>query len=122
MGKFVIRKTNTGVMFNLKATNGQVIATSEVYNSNAACKNGIASVQKNAPVAAVENQTVEGYATEKNPKFEIYKDKRGEFRFRLKATNGQIIAVGEGYTTLANCEKGVASVKKNAEDAEIVEE
>lgn len=122
MGKFVVRKTNTGVKFDLKATNGQVIATSEVYNSNAACKNGIASVQKNAPVAAVENQTVEGYATEKNPKFEIYKDKAGEFRFRLKATNGQIIAVGEGYTTLANCEKGVESVKKNAPDAEIVEE
>lgn len=122
MGKFVVRKTNTGVKFDLKATNGQVIATSEVYNSDAACKNGIASVQKNAPVAAVENQTVEGYAAEKNPKFEIYNDKAGEFRFRLKATNGQIIAVSEGYTTLANCEKGVESVKKNAPDAEIVEE
>lgn len=122
MGKFVIRKTNTGVKFDLKATNGQVIATSEVYNSDAACKNGIESVKKNAPVAAVENQTVEGYATEKNPKFEIYKDKAGEFRFRLKATNGQIIAVSEGYTTLANCENGVESVKKNAPDAETVEE
>ena len=122
MGKFVVKKTSTGVKFDLKATNGQVIATSEVYNSDAACKNGIESVRKNAPVAAVENQTVEGFATEKNPKFEIYKDKAGEFRFRLKATNGQIIAVGEGYTTLANCEKGVESVKKNAPDAEIVEE
>ncbi len=122
MGKFVVKKTNTGVKFDLKATNGQVIATSEVYNSDAACKNGIASVQKNAPVAAVENQTVEGYATEKNPKFEIYTDKAGEFRFRLKATNGQIIAVSEGYTTLANCENGVESVRKNAVDADIVEE
>ncbi len=122
MGKFVVRKTNTGVKFDLKATNGQVIATSEVYNSDAACKNGIESVKKNAPVAAVENQTVEGFATEKNPKFEIYADKAGEFRFRLKATNGQIIAVSEGYTTLANCENGVESVKKNAPDAEIVEE
>ncbi len=122
MGKFVVKKTNTGVKFDLKATNGQVIATSEVYNSDAGCKNGIASVQKNAPVAAVENQTVEGYATEKNPKFEIYKDKAGEFRFRLKATNGQIIAVSEGYTTLANCENGIESVKKNAVDADIVEE
>ena len=65
MGKFVIRKTATGVKFDLKAGNGEVIATSEVYNSDSACKNGIASVQKNAPVAAVENQTVEGYATEK---------------------------------------------------------
>ncbi|MBP3608757.1 MAG: YegP family protein [Lachnospiraceae bacterium] len=122
MGKFVMRKTNTGVKFDLKATNGQVIATSEVYTTDAACKNGIASVQKNAPVANVENQTVEGYATEKNPKFEIYKDKAEEFRFRLKATNGQVIAVSEGYTTLANCENGVESVKKNAVDAEIVVE
>ncbi|MBQ7955799.1 MAG: YegP family protein [Lachnospiraceae bacterium] len=122
MGKFVIRKTNTGVKFDLKAGNGQVIATSEVYNSNAACENGIESVKKNAPVAAVENQTVEGYATEKNPKFEIYKDNAGEFRFRLKATNGQVIAVSEGYTTLANCENGVESVKKNAPDADVVEE
>ena len=114
MGKFVVKKTSTGYKFDLQATNGQVIATSEVYNSDAACKNGIESVRKNAPVAVVENQTVEGFATEKNPKFEIYKDKAGEFRFRLKATNGQIIAVGEGYTTLSNCEKGVESVKKNA--------
>ncbi len=122
MGKFVVKKTNTGVKFDLKAASGQVIATSEVYTTEAACKKGIASVQKNAPVAAVEDQTKEGYAVEKNPKFEIYTDKAGEFRFRLKATNGQIIAFSEGYTTMANCENGIASVKKNAADAEIVEE
>ena len=122
MGKFIIRKTNTGVKFDLKATNGQVIATSEVYASAAACKKGIESVAKNAPVAAVEDQTKEGFATEKHPKFEIYKDKAGEFRFRLKATNGQVIATGEGYTTHANCINGVESVKKNAVDAEIIEE
>lgn len=122
MGKFVISKTDAGVRFNLKATNGQVIATSEVYNSDAACKNGIDSVKKNAPIAAVEDQTVDGFVTEKNPKFEIYKDKAGEFRFRLTATNGQTIAAGEGYTTHANCINGVESVKKNAPDAEVVEE
>lgn len=122
MGKFVIKKTNTGVKFDLKATNGQVIATSEVYASIAGCKNGIASVQKNAPIAVVEDQTVEGYATEKNPKFEVYTDKSGEFRFRLTATNGQVIAVSEGYKAIASCLNGVESVKKNAEDAEIVEE
>ena len=122
MGKFVVKKTNTGIKFNLKAGNGQVIATSEVYTTAAACKNGIASVQKNAPVAAVEDQTVEGYAVAKNPKFEIYKDKAGEFRFRLKATNGQVIAVSEGYTSMASCENGIESVKKNAVDADIVEE
>ena len=122
MGKFVIKKTATGVKFDLKATNGQVIATSEVYSSEDACRNGIASVQKNAPVAAVENQTVEGYATEKNPKFEISLDKAGEYRFRLTATNGQTIAVSEGYKALASCENGIESVKTNAPDAEIVEE
>ncbi|MBQ8590150.1 MAG: YegP family protein [Firmicutes bacterium] len=122
MGKFVVRKTNTGVKFDLKATNGQVIATSEVYASEDACKKGIASVQKNAPAAAVEDQTVEGYAEEKHPKFEVYADKAGEFRFRLKATNGQVIAVGEGYKAKASCLNGIESVKNNAPDAEIVEE
>lgn len=116
-----MRKTNTGVKFDLKAGNGEVIATSEVYASDAACKKGIASVQKNAPAAAVENQTVEGYATEKNPKFEIYTDKAGEFRFRLKATNGQIIAVSEGYKAMAGCMNGIESVRKNAADAPTVE-
>ena len=122
MGKFVIRETNTGVKFDLKAGNGEVIATSEVYTTEAACKNGIASVQKNAPVANVENQTVEGYAAEKHPKFEVYTDKAGEYRFRLKATNGQVIAVSEGYKALAGCMNGIESVKKNAVDAEIVKE
>lgn len=121
MGKFVIRNTATGVKFDLKAGNGEVIATSEVYSSEDACRKGIASVQKNAPAAAVENQTAEGYKEEKHPKFEVYTDKAGEFRFRLKATNGQIIAVSEGYKALASCMNGIESVKKNAPDAEIVE-
>ena len=122
MGKFVIREVKSGIKFDLKAGNGEVIATSEVYNSMEACKNGVASVQKNAPVAAVENQTVEGYAVEKHPKFEVYKDKAGEFRFRLKATNGQVIAVGEGYKALAGCMNGIESVKKNAADSTVVVE
>lgn len=119
MGKFVMKKTNTGIKFDLKAGNGEVIATSEVYASKAACLKGIASVQKNAPVANMEDQTEADYATAKNPKFEVYKDKKGEFRFRLKATNGQIIATGEGYTTKPACLKGIESVKKNAVDAKV---
>ncbi|MDD5907061.1 MAG: YegP family protein [Clostridia bacterium] len=122
MGKFVIRNTKTGVKFDLKAGNGEVIATSEVYASQAACKNGVESVRKNAPVAAVEDQTVEGFAVEKHPKFEIYTDKAGEFRFRLKATNGQIIAVSEGYKAMAGCKNGIESVKKNAPEAAVVVE
>lgn len=122
MGKFEIKKTkNGGFMFNLKAGNGEIIATSETYNTLDACKNGIKSVETNAPDAPIEDQTVEGYATEKNPKFEIYKDKKGEFRFRLKAKNGQIIATGEGYKAKPSCKNGIASIKKNAVDAKIVE-
>lgn len=121
MGKFVINATKTGFTFALKATNGQTIATGgEVYASLDSAKNGCASVAKNAPVANIENQTVEGYETAKCPKFEIYTDKAGEFRFRLKATNGQVIATSEGYTKLDSCENGIASVQKNAPDAEVV--
>lgn len=119
MGKFVVRKTNTGIKFDLKAGNGEIIATSEVYSSESACLKGAASVQKNAPAAAVENQTVEGYAVETHPKFEVYLDNGGEYRFRLKATNGQVIATSEGYKALASCLNGVESVKKNAPDAPI---
>ena len=121
MGKFVIRTVNSGIKFDLKATNGQVILTSEVYTTKVACRNGVESIMKNAPVANVEDQTVEGFETMSHPKFEMYQDKAGEYRFRLKARNGEIIGVSEGYTTKANCVNGVESVKKNAADAEIVE-
>lgn len=120
MGKFVIKYTSTGIKFDLKAGNGEVIATSEVYKTEASCRNGIASVQKNAPIAPVEDQTVEGYTVQKHPKFEVYLDKKGEFRFRLKATNGEIIAVGEGYKQRSGVMNGIESIKKNAPDAEIV--
>ena len=122
MGKFVMKTTATGFTFRLKAGNGEVIATSEVYSSEAACRNGIQSVMANAPAAALEDQTVEGYSVEKHPKFEVYQDKKGECRFRLKARNGEIIAVSEGYTAKASCLNGVESVRKNAADAEIVTE
>ena len=121
MSKFVIREVPSGIKFDLKATNGQVIATSEVYTTKAACENGIESVRKNAPVAKFEDQTVEEVETVTNPKFEMYKDKAGEFRFRLKARNGEIIATSEGYTTKAACENGIESVRKNAPEAEIAE-
>ena len=54
MGKFVVKETKTGVKFDLKAGNGEVIATSEVYSTMDACKNGVASVQKNAVTDKIE--------------------------------------------------------------------
>ena len=123
MGKFVIKDTKSGgVKFDLKATNGQVIASSQVYASLNSCKKGIASVINNAPIAEIEDQTEEGDTRIRNPKFEVYNDKAGEARFRLKAKNGQIIATSEGYTTMKACLNGIASVKKNAPDAPTVKE
>ena len=122
MSKFVIRTVASGIKFDLKHTNGQVIATSEVYTTREACLNGVASVQKNAPAAGIEDQTQENFEQVKHPKFEMYQDKAGEFRFRLKATNGQVIATSEGYKAKASCLNGIESVKKNAPEAEVVQE
>ncbi len=121
MGKFVVRETATGIKFDLKAGNGEVIATSEVYASEASCMNGIESVKKNC-IGEVEDQTVEEIVAVKHPKFEVYTDKAGEFRFRLKARNGEVIAASEGYKTKTSCLNGIESVKKNAPEAEIVKE
>ena len=122
MGKFVVKKTNTGFTWSLKAGNGEVIAIGgEVFTTLSSAKNGCVSVAKNAPAANIEDQTAEGFEAQKCPKFEIYTDKKGETRFRLKATNGQVIATSEGYTTKAACKNGIESVKKNVVEAPVVE-
>ncbi|MBE6125495.1 MAG: DUF1508 domain-containing protein [Erysipelotrichaceae bacterium] len=120
MGKFLVKEVNTGRRFNLVAGNGEVIGVSEVYASRSGLRNGIASVRKNAPIAPVEDQTVEEVEKVKNPKFEMYIDKAGEFRFRLKARNGEIILASEGYAQKAGCKNGIESVRKNAVDSPVV--
>ena len=122
MGKFVIKQTNTGFTISLKAGNGEVIGIGgEVFNTLASAKNSIESIKKNAPIANVEDQTVENAEAAKCPKFEIYKDNAGEFRFRLKARNGEPILASEGYKAKASCENGIESVRKNAPDAAVEE-
>ena len=117
MGKFVIKDTsNGGFKFDLKAANGEIIASSQIYKSEASCKAGIESVKVNA-LAPVEDQTVENFEVLKHPKYEVYTDKAGEFRFRLKAKNGEIIATSEGYKAKASALNGIASIGKNAPDA-----
>lgn len=120
MGSFVVKQTATGFNFALKAGNGETILTSEVYTTEAACMNGIESVKKNVPIAKTEDQTVEDFEKVTNPKFEMFTDKRGEYRFNLKARNGEIIGSSEGYKAKAGCRNGIESVVKNAPDAKIV--
>ena len=122
MGKFAVYVSDKGARFNLKAGNGEVIATSQMYKSLKSCLAGVESVRKNAPIAALENQTVEGFEACKHPKFEVYADKAGKARFRLKAKNGQIVAVSQGYKSVKSCLSGIESVRKNAADSPVVEE
>ena len=117
--KFVVKKTNTGYNFLLVATNGQPVGNSQVYASLKAAQAGCESVRKASEVAGIEDQTKEGFEELKNPKFVIYTDKAGEFRFRLQASNGQNVLASEGYTTLAACKNGCASVVKQAAGAEV---
>ena len=121
MGKFLMKTNEKGSRFVLKAGNGEIIGVSEPYTTESACKNGIESVRKNTVAAGLEDQTVEGSAC-KNPKFEVYKDKAGEFRFRLKATHGEIILTGEGYKAKAGCLKGIESIRNNAPESPVVVE
>lgn len=119
MGKFIIKTVATGVKFDLRAANGETIATSEVYRTEAACRKGIESVCRCAPKAKLEDRTVEPIVTCTNPKFELYQDRAGDFRFRLRSRNGGIIAVSEGYSTKNGCLEGIESVRNNTFPQEI---
>lgn len=108
MGKFVVTVRKNGeFQFNLKATNGQVILTSEGYTTKTACLNGIESVKKNA---AIEDR------------FEVKVAKNGKPYFNLKASNGQVIGASQMYASETTMKAGIASVMKNAPEAQIVEE
>lgn len=121
MSKFIIRAVPSGLKFDLYAANGKSILTSEVYTTVHACRKGVESVRKNAPRAKLEDQTQEGWKELTNPKFQLYRDKAGQYRFRLRGRNGQIIAVSENYSAWAGCMGGIESVRKNAPRAQIIE-
>ena len=121
MSRFVLKKVNTGIKFDLYAGNGQDIVSSEVYSSRAAVLRGIESVRKNAPGAHFEDLTAPEDAAMPNPKFELYRDKSGQFRFRLRSRNGKIIAVSDSYSSKSAALSGLESVRKNAADAALEE-
>jgi uncharacterized protein YegP (UPF0339 family) len=104
-GKFELKKTGSGkYMFNLKAGNGQIILTSQLYDSKKTALAGIESVRKNSA---------------NDGRFERKVAKNGEPFFSLTATNGQNIGKSETYSSQSAMENGVESVKKNAPDAAI---
>lgn len=107
MGKFEIKKDKSGQFrFNLKASNGQVILSSEAYKTKASCDNGIESVRKNS---------------QDDGKYDRKTAKDGSPYFNLKASNGQVIGSSEMYSGKSAMEKGIASVKKNAPKASVTD-
>lgn len=114
MGKFVISKTATGYKFDLRAANGEVIAVSEVYRTEAACQKGIQAVISCAATASAADLTGSGKLPA-NPRFEMYLDRSGQYRFRLRARNGKVIGVSQDYGSRGACENGIESVRQNAE-------
>lgn len=122
-GIFEYYKTQKGFYnFRLKASNKETIAVSggTGYSSLTACKAGIESVRKNSS-SQIEDQTLKNVTTLPNPKFELYQDKANEFRYRLRARNGEIICISEnGYASKDGCKKGIASLAKWSADAEVV--
>ncbi|MEJ2240770.1 MAG: YegP family protein [Candidatus Bathyarchaeota archaeon] len=115
--KYQVYKDMAGkYRFRLRAANNKIVAVSEAYESKAACMNGVKSVQNNCS-SHVEDQTKD---MEKltNPKYEIFTDVSNEFRFHLKASNGEIIAASEGYETKEGVLNGIDAVQRSC-DAEI---
>jgi uncharacterized protein len=106
-GKYELKLTANGKhMFNLKAGNGQVILTSEMYESKTAALNGIESIKKNS-------------GDEK--RYDRRESAKGDPYFILKAGNGQEIGRSEMYSGAAAMENGIASVTKNGPDGELVD-
>ncbi len=115
--------------FHLKATNGQIIAVSQSYGTKEAALKGIVSIQKNAPIAKTADFTTKEIIPDsahrgivQDPDFEIQCDSAGKFRFHLKAANGEIIAASQSYLSRESAENGIASIKKNAPMAKIIDQ
>ena len=122
-GKYVIKKTDKGnFVFKLYSSNYRVVAIgAQAYTTLGAAKIGVQSIINNAEKAPVENQTLKNYETLKFPKWEIYQDKKGEYRLRLFATNGSLIATtNDGYADITGAKNGIAAVARASKGCAIV--
>lgn len=122
-GKYVIKKTDKGnFVFKLFSSNYRVVAIgAQAYTTLGAAKIGVQSIINNAEKASVENQTLKNYETLKFPKWEIYLDKKGEYRLRLYATNGSLIATtNDGYADISGAKNGIAAVARASKGCAIV--
>lgn len=120
-GTFKIKTTPSGYRFNFVASNGEVLSVSELYSTLESCLNGIKSVQANSE-AEIENQTETDYTAIRYPKYEVYVDKFGEYRFRLRARNGAIIVVSSGFREMSACINTINKMKVAVPSSDVVKE
>ncbi len=124
-GRFIITKTQKGFYrFSLQAANYQTVLTSKNYSSLATCREGVETIKKNALSPPIEDQTLQkaGPPSLKYPKYEVYFDSAGQYRYRLLASNGLNVAMAEdGYATKAGCLNGIESISRAAVDAQVDE-
>ena len=119
-GKFDIRKAKDGrYVFNLYAPNHIIVATSQVYSTASAAVNGIQSIIANAEKAPIEDNTLKNPVKHTFPKWEMYIDKGGDYRFRLFATNGNCVVHSQGYKQKSSCKNGIDSIIRCSRNAEI---
>jgi len=112
----VYQDVNGKYRFRLRAENNKIVAVSQGYDQHTSCMNGVKSVQNNCN-AAIEDMTIKEEGIP-NPKYQVFSDITSEYRFRLIASNGEIIAASEGYQTKEGCLNGIAAVKSSC-NAEI---
>ncbi|MBX3186048.1 MAG: DUF1508 domain-containing protein [Labilithrix sp.] len=106
---FDVRQAKNGEWyFNLKAPNGQIIATSELYVTKSNATRGASTVRRLVGVARAGWQDAP-----RREAFELFKGEDGKSYFRLRAGNGEIMLASQGYTTAASARKGIASVREN---------
>lgn len=120
-GKWDIRRAKDGrYFFSLYASNHTVIAYSQIYSSISAVMTGINSVIANAPKCEIEDTTLKKVVSLPCPKWEIYLDKAGEYRFRLYAPNGLVIChAAHGYSSKSGCKGGIDSIKRFCVEAKV---
>lgn len=103
------------------AANYQTVLTSKNYSSLATCRDGVETIKKNAQ-APVEDQTLKNPEVLKYPKYEVYLDNAGKYRFRLLASNGLNIAMTEdGYASKSGCLNGIEAISRASLDATVDE-
>ena len=120
-GKFDVRRAKDGrFFFSLYASNGAVIAYSQIYSSLSSVNTGIKSVINNMDKAGIEDTTLKKITALPCPKWEIYIDKAEQYRFRLYASNGQCVChSSHGYSTKSGCKGGIESIRRFAAEAKV---